>query len=64
MIWALLPPLTEAIVTMRPATLADAIAVLEQVSKDEDLIHRDAIRNVIAFLREISEQPAPDCVEA
>jgi hypothetical protein len=62
-VWALLPPLAEAIVTTRPATLASAIAILEQVSTDEDLIHRDAIRNVIAFLRDISEQPAPDRAE-
>jgi hypothetical protein len=46
--------------TTRPATLAGAIAILEQVGKDEDQIHPEAIRNVVAFLRNLAERYAPD----
>jgi hypothetical protein len=48
----------------RPATLAGAIAILEQVGKDEDQIHPEAIRNVIVFLRGLAGPDEPDRVEA
>ncbi|MGD9617073.1 MAG: hypothetical protein AB7H90_18890 [Alphaproteobacteria bacterium] len=56
LVWALLPPIGEVMMTARPATLAGAIAILEQVGKDEDQIYPEAIRNVLAFLRNLAER--------
>jgi hypothetical protein len=63
-VWALLPPIGQVMTMARPATLAGAIAILEQVGKDEDQIHPEAIRNVIVFLRGLAGPDAPDRVEA
>jgi hypothetical protein len=61
-VWAMLPPIGEVMTMARPATLAGAIAILEQVSKDEDQIHPEAIRNVVVFLQELTERHAIDGV--
>lgn len=58
-IWAPLPPISEVMAMIRPATLAGAIAILEQLGKDEDQIHPEPIRNVVAFLRELAQRYEP-----
>jgi hypothetical protein len=59
-VWAPLPSFGEVMMMARPATLAGAIAILEQVSRDEDQIHPEAIRNVVVFLRELAGPGVPD----
>jgi hypothetical protein len=59
-VWAPLPSLGEVMMLARPATLAGAIAILEQVGRDEDQIHPEAIRNVVGFLRELAGRDASD----
>jgi hypothetical protein len=62
-VWAPLPPITAVIGTARPATLTGAIAILEQLSRDEDQSHPEAIRNVANFLRDLKERHARDRTE-
>ena len=57
-VWALLPPIGEAMMMAKPVTLAGAIAILEQVGRDEDQIHPEAVRNVVAFLHELAGRHA------
>lgn len=61
--WALLPPIKELIASIEPASLGDAIAILDQLRKDEDQLYPEAIENVVAFLRELAKGRALNCAE-
>ena len=60
LLWAPLPSISEVLASARPVTLAGAIAVLEQLSKDENQSYPEIIRNVIVFLRRLQEQDATE----